>query len=87
VYQLEKCGDRKEREIVKRHFKVTIDAEHVLKASLNLMTKKISLEKVNGPFEFSGSSAYGASHEMDHLSGAEMGGEYIFEFEYEVKDQ
>lgn len=87
VYRLEKCGDRKEREIVKRPFKVTIDAEYALKASLNPMTKKISLEKVKGPFEFSGSSAYGASHEMEHLSGDEIGGESIFEFEYEIRDE
>lgn len=87
VHRLEKCGDKKEREIVKRPFKVTLDAEYALKASLNPMTKKISIEKVKGPFEFSGSSAYGVSHEMDHLLGDEIGGEPIFEFEYEINDQ
>lgn len=87
VYRLEKCGDRKEREIVKRPFKVTIDAEYALKASLNPMTKIISIEKVKGPFKFSGSSAYGVSHEMEHLLEGEISGESIFEFEYEIKDQ
>ena len=66
VYRLEKCGNKKEREIVRRPFKVTIDSEYTLKASLNPMTKKITLEKVTGPFEFTGSSAYGVSHEIEH---------------------
>jgi len=86
VHRLEKCGNKKEREIVKRPYKVTIDSEYALKASLNPMTKKISLEKVKGPFEFTGSSAYGVSHEMEHLFDDEISGESIFEFEYEIKE-
>jgi predicted metalloprotease len=86
VYRLEKCGNKKEREIVRRPFKVTIDSEYILKASLNPMTKKIILEKVIGPFEFTGSSAYGVSHEMEHLLENEVSGESIFEFEYEIKE-
>lgn len=86
IYRLEKCGNKKEREIVKRPYKVTIDAEYALKASLNPMTKKIKLNKVEGPFEFSGPNAYGVSHEMEHLSGNEITGESFFEFEYEIDD-
>lgn len=86
VHRLEKCGNKKEREIVKRPFKVTIDSEYSLKASLNPITKKIILEKVKGPFEFTGSSAYGVSHEMEHLLNNEISGESIFEFEYEIKE-
>jgi len=86
VHRLEKCGNKKEREIVKRPYKVTIDSEYALKASLNPMTKKILLEKVKGPFEFSGASAYGISHEMEHLLDDEISGESIFEFEYEIKE-
>ncbi len=86
VHRLEKCGNKKEREIVKRPYKVKIDSEYTIKASLNPMTKKITLEKVKGPFIFSGSSAYGVSHEMEHLGGNEIKGESIFEFEYEIKE-
>lgn len=86
VHRLEKCGNKKEREIVKRPYKVNIDSEYALKASLNPLTKKIVLEKVKGPFEFKGSSAYGVSHEMEHLLDDETGGESIFEFEYEIKE-
>ena len=86
VSRLEKCGNKKERKIVKRPFKVTIDSEYSLKASLNPITKKITLEKVKGPFEFTGPSAYGISHEMEHLLNDEISGESIFEFEYEIKE-
>lgn len=87
VYRLEKCGNKKEREIVKRPYKIKIDAEFILKASLNPMTKKISLKKVKGPFEFRGSNAYGVSHEMEHLLDAEIKGESFSEFEYELDDE
>ncbi|MDI6725284.1 MAG: hypothetical protein QMD61_11630, partial [Methanobacterium sp.] len=86
VYRLEKCGNKKEREIVKRPFNIIIDAEYSIKASLNPLTKKISLKELEGPFEFTGSSAYGVSHEMEHLKGSEISGESFFEFEYELDD-
>ncbi|WP_414468820.1 hypothetical protein [Methanobacterium sp. ACI-7] len=87
VHRLEKCGNKKEREIVKRPYIVTINAEYALKASLNPMTKKIILKKVHGPFEFTGSSAYGVSHEMEHLLDDEISGESIFEFEYMIEKE
>jgi len=86
IYRLEKCGNKKEREIVKRPYKTTIDAEYALKASLNPMTKKITLKKVEGPFKFTGSNAYGVSHEMEHLLEDEISGEPFFEFEYEIEE-
>ena len=86
IYRLEKCGNKKEREIVKRPYKTTIEAEYAIKASLNPMTKKISLKKVEGPFKFVGSNAYGVSHEMEHLLDDEIKGEPFFEFEYEIEE-
>jgi len=83
VYRLEKCGNKKEREIVKRPYKTTINAEYAIKASLNPMTKEITLKEVEGPFKFTGSNAYGVSHEMEHLLGDEIHGEPLFEFKYE----
>ena len=87
IHRLEKCGNKKEREIVKRPFKVIIDSDYALKATLNPMTKKIIIEKVKGPFEFTGSSAYGISHEMEHLLGDDIKGESIFDFNYEIKNE
>ena len=86
IQRLEKCGNKKEREIVKRPFKVTMDSEYALKATLNPITKKIIIEKVEGPFEFIGSSAYGISHEMEHLLDDDIKGESIFDFEYIIKE-
>lgn len=86
IYRLEKCGNKKEREVVKRPYKTTIDAEYAVKASINPMTKKITLNKIKGPFKFSGSNAYGISHEMEHLLGDEISGEPLFEFEYEIEE-
>lgn len=86
VYRLEKCGNKKEREIVKRPYKVTIDSDYAIKASLNPITKNIILEKVSGPFVFSGPNAYGISHEMDHLLDDEIKGESIYEFNYKLKE-
>ncbi len=86
IYRLEKCGNKKERETVKRPYSTTIDAKYALKASLNPMTKKIILKRVKGPFKFTGSNAYGVSHEMEHLSGNEISGEPLFEFEYEIDE-
>lgn len=84
VYRMEKCGNKNEREIVKRPYKITIDAEYCLKASMNPMTKKIALKKIKGPFKFTGTNAYGISHEMEHLSSNESTRNSIFEFEYEI---
>lgn len=86
VYRMEKCGNKKEREIVKRPYKVTINAEYAIKASMNPMNKKITLKKINGPFKFTGASAYGVSHEMEHLSNIESNRDSIFEFEYEIQE-
>ena len=86
IYRLEKCGNKKEREIVKRPYKTTINAEYAVKASLNPMTKKITLKKVKGPFKFTGSNAYGVSHEMEHLLEDEICGEPLFKFEYEIDE-
>ena len=87
IYRLEKCGNKKERESVKRPYRTTIDAEYALKASLNPLTKKIGLKRVKGPFKFTGSNAYGVSHEMEHLLGDETCGGPLFEFEYEIDEE
>ncbi|WP_431063206.1 RimK/LysX family protein [Methanobacterium sp.] len=86
VYRMEKCGNKKEREIVKRPYGVVIDAEYALNASMNPMDKKITLKKIKGPFRFTGTNAYGISHEMEHLSSNESTGDSIFEFEYELEE-
>ncbi len=83
VYRLEKCGDKKEREIVKRPFKIEVDAEDIIKAIINPLTLKITVKHVKGPLSFEGSSAYGVSHEMNHLRGLDVNGKSLWDFRYE----
>jgi len=73
VMRLEKCGDKNERELVERPFRVKLDAEDIIRAELNPSTMEITLKKIKGPLHFSGSAAYGVSHEMEHLAGCEWG--------------
>jgi predicted metalloprotease len=85
VHRLEKCGDKKEREIVKRPFKIEVDAEDIIKAVINPLTLKITVKHVKGPLFFEGSSAYGVSHEMNHLQGVEVNGKSLWDFSYELR--
>jgi predicted metalloprotease len=87
VYRLEKCGNKDQREIHKRPYKLEIDAEYLIKAVLNPITKKITLRKMPGPLMFSGSNSYGISHEMEHLLGEKIDGEPLHEFEYIFESQ
>ena len=86
VYRLEKCSNKQEREMVKRPFKVTVEADYVLEATLDPIESKIKLKKINHPLEFTGPSAYGVSHEMEHLENREPTGKPFWEFEYEIDD-
>ncbi len=85
IYRLEKCSTKKEREIVKRPYKVKVDGEKIIKATLNPKTLEISVKKVNGPLTFEGSSAYGVSHEIDHLKESEQtAGKCLWDFNYKL---
>ncbi|OPY24588.1 MAG: hypothetical protein A4E27_01220 [Methanobacterium sp. PtaU1.Bin242] len=87
VYRLEKCSQKKEREIVERPFKIEVDGEDIIKAVLNPKTLKITIKRVKGPLSFEGSSAFGVSHEMDHLTGSEkVGGKSLWDFSYKMED-
>lgn len=86
VLRLEKCGNKNERELVERPFRVKLDAEDIILAELNPATMEIHLERINGPLTFEGSAAYGVSHEMEHLAGVEHTGKFLWEFNYRVQD-
>jgi predicted metalloprotease len=85
VLRLEKCGNKKERELVERPFRVELDAEDIIKVELNPGSMEITLKRVEGPMSFEGSAAYGVSHEMEHLAGCETTGKYFWEFEYSLE--
>jgi predicted metalloprotease len=82
VLRLEKCGTKKERELVERPFKFEIDADEIIKSVLNPLTMEICLKKIEGPLKLEGPAAYGVSHEMDHLRGSEAIAKGLWEFKY-----
>lgn len=87
VLRLEKCSEKQEREIVKRPYKVVIDGEDIIKAVLDPSSLKIRVKHIQGPLTLEGSTAYGVSHEMDHLNESE--GEErkcLWDFSYEIND-
>lgn len=86
VHRLEKCSQKKEREIVERPFKIEIDGENIIKAVLNPKTLKIIVKREKGPLSFEGSAAFGLSHEMGHLRGSDKinGGKSLWDFNYQL---
>ncbi|MEN6328844.1 MAG: RimK/LysX family protein [Methanobacteriaceae archaeon] len=84
VLRLEKCGNKKERELVERPYRVELEAEDIILAELNPGTMEILLKRIKGPLFFEGPAAYGVSHEMEHLEGLETSGKYLWEFKYRV---
>jgi predicted metalloprotease len=84
VLRLEKCGNKKERELVERPFRVELEADDIIVAELNPGSMEIMLKRIEGPLVFEGPAAYGVSHEIDHLEGLETSGKYLWEFEYRV---
>ncbi|MEN6591964.1 MAG: hypothetical protein ABFC12_01820 [Methanobacterium sp.] len=87
VLRLEKCSEKQEREIVKRPYKVVIDGEDIIKAVLDLSSLKIRVKHIQGPLTLEGSTAYGVSHEMDHLNESEdEERKCLWDFSYEISD-
>jgi predicted metalloprotease len=85
IYRLEKCSQDKERKVVKRPFKVHVNGENIIKAVLDPKTLEITLKRVKGPLSFEGSTAFGLSHEMDHISGSEKSvGKCLWDFSYKL---
>lgn len=86
IYRLEKCGEKGERELVKRPYRIVVEADYIIKASLDPLDLKIKLKKIKEPVKFEGSGAYGASHEMEHLSKSRISGRPFWEFKYEIEE-
>jgi len=82
VYRMEKCGNKNERELVERPHSVVVDGDYILKAVLNPKDMKIAIQQIKGPLTFSGSAAYGSSHEIEHLNSEDIEGIPFWDFEY-----
>ncbi|KZX11578.1 hypothetical protein MBFIL_13910 [Methanobrevibacter filiformis] len=82
VYRMEKCGNKNERELVKRPYSVIVDGKYILEAVLNPKDLKIAIKHMKGPLKFHGPAAYGASHEIDHLNDIKNPKIPFWDFEY-----
>ena len=82
VYRMEKCGNKNQRELVERPYSVVVNGNYILKAILNPKDMKIAIKHVKGPLVFSGSAAYGSSHEIEHLANDDIKGIPFWDFEY-----
>jgi predicted metalloprotease len=82
IYRMEKCSNNNERKLVEKPYKITIDGEYILKATLDPKEMKIFLKHLKEPLNFTGSGAYGASHEIEHLDHDEIKGIPFYDFEY-----
>lgn len=85
VLRLEKCGEKNERELVERPFRVKLDADDIILAELNPKSMEIIFKRISGPLSFEGAAAYGVSHEMEHLAGCQHTGKFLWEFKYRVE--
>ncbi len=87
VHRLEKCGEERERLLVKRPYKVRIASERIIKATVNPLVKEIKVEElVEKELAFEGSNAYDISHEIEHLEQKQIKGRSLWEFKF-VRNQ
>ncbi|WP_226990620.1 RimK/LysX family protein [Methanosarcina acetivorans] len=87
IFRLEKCGERKERELVERPYRITLRAKRMLLAEVNPGLKEIRIRELNKKkILLKGTPAYSAAHELEHLEKGEVKGTPIWTFEY-IKDQ
>ena len=87
VCRLEKCGEREERELVKRPYHITLQAKRVILAEVNPDLREIRVRELKKKrILLKGTPAYGASHELEHLEKGDVKGIPMWNFEY-VKDQ
>jgi predicted metalloprotease len=83
VKRLEKCGEEETRLLVTRPYRVKVRGERIIRADIDPMTMEIRVHELAGrELVFSGSSAYGFAHEMEHLAGGKISGAGLHEFLY-----
>jgi len=87
VFRLEKCGEREERELVERPYRITLLAKKVILAEVNPGLREIKIRELKKKkVLLKGTPAYSAAHELEHLEKGEIKGIPLWNFKY-VKDQ
>ncbi|MCC7556518.1 MAG: hypothetical protein KO254_10495 [Methanoculleus marisnigri] len=83
VYRLEKCGSAPARLLVKRPYRVRLGARRVIRATVHPLERTIRAEDLGAAeMTFTGSTACGIDHEMEHLAGREIRGEGLRTFRF-----
>jgi len=81
VHRLEKCSKKGERVLVKRPYRVTVEAERIILARIDPKDKMITIRELDERrISFRGSPAYSAAHEMEHLTKGEVEGAPLWDF-------
>lgn len=84
VQRLEKCGEEEDRLLVVRPYRVRVQGERIVRADVDPATLVITVrELAEKEVVFTGSSAYGLAHEMEHMGGGRIAGTGIHAFTYE----
>ncbi|MCM2465267.1 RimK/LysX family protein [Methanoculleus oceani] len=83
VHRLEKCGNAPVRLLVKRPYRVRLAARRAIRMTVHPLERTIRTEDLGAvEMAFSGSTAYGIDHEMEHLAGREIRGEGLRIFRF-----
>lgn len=83
VHRLEKCGEEEVRLLVKRPYRVMVESERIIKATVNPIKKEIKVEELaEKEHVFDGSIAYDITHEMEHLKQKKIKGGSLWEFKF-----
>ena len=83
VYRLEKCSRKGERVLVTRPYAVTMEADRIILVTINPQLKKIEVKELEEKrIELTGSPAYSAAHEMEHVADGDIEGTPLWEFEF-----
>ncbi len=86
IFRLEKCGNRKERILVKRAYEVWVKADRIIVAKINPKTRKIVIKDENiNEILLKPPLSYSFMHEYEHVKRREIEGEDIFKFDIVYK--
>jgi len=87
VRRLEKCGEEEDRLLVVRPYRVMVRGDRIVRADVDPGTTVIGVRELPGKeVTFTGSSAYGLAHEMEHMIGGRITGTGIHVFTYERRE-
>lgn len=83
VRRLEKCGEKAERELVERPYRITLQAKKMIFAEVNPGLREIRMKELKKKrITLKGTPAYSAAHELEHLEKGKVKGIPLWNFEY-----